>query len=578
MYGLSIELLEYISEKLNIGDAKPNYLVTVRRKLGDGSFEEFETKLTNVISIDIDRRYNMSCDECKITLFNKNGEFSPDYSHNKEFENVKLEPSGYSKLISPFNELKVKLGYNDQLVTMFTGQIINMDINEKSPTISFNAKSNFRKLLKPIDPIKKRSLIYENQPAFEIIKDLLSKAGIDEILVNVDEINEKDFAIEKAVFELGTQYSDAIKTILDTMDHRITASREGGIKVLKRELYNQQSFHNWEFSDYVNLTRGSYKIDSSIFRNRVIVKSQSTWNAFEDKFLLSYCNNELISSAIEVPWANTIEQKHAVADAYFLDMRRKLRRIVVGVKGNPSMDIGDLVKMEALISTANGKYMISGIKTTMNESGYVDIVDLEFVADSEGHICEIAEGDYLVEVDEDGNSTQGGSPLKSLVLNRRDEIINKAISFLGTYYQWGGNFLENSDDYGLDCSHFTYIVFKAFDLMDEYMVAKDQKEYCQEIDREDLSKGDLVFYTNSNKIVNHVGIYMGNNKVISASGGGSNTKTKGKAIQQNAKIKVHDLDYRKNKKYYGRIPNIDDKEENEENKEENNENELNKTD
>lgn len=550
MYQLSIELLEYIAETLQIGKKRPNFNLVVQKKKGNGEFENFKVKLPDVFSISLDRRWNMATDELTWQMWNDKGIYSPDYSHLKKFDNVdKLNPVGFKNVLVAFNQVYLDVGYGDETRRMFTGQIQDIEIGEKPPVISAGAKNNFRQLLKPIDPITTRELTYENQTAFSIVQDLCKRAGIKTLIFDADEIAGKDFAIEKAIFELGTQYSEAIKNILEVMSHRITADRFGNIVAKKKEMYKQSDLHAWEFSDYVNLTSGQYKIDPAVFRNRVIVKSKSSWKAFEDPFLKDYCNGEIISSAIDVPWAETPEQKWAVADSYFIDMRRKLRRLTYAVIGNPSMDVGDLVRMKALTSTANAKYMITGIQTSISTSGYIDVVDLEFITHNDGHVCEEAPGEYGYTPD----TTEAG---KVVVMGKRDEILKEATRWLGTYYQWGGNCAENKNHYGLDCSHFTYVVMKKFGLMKGYMVAKQQKTYCNSISQAELLPGDLVFYTNKSGIVNHVGIYMGDNKVISASGGGSSTTTIGKARQKDAKVKIHKLNYRVGIIYFGRPPGL----------------------
>lgn len=553
MYGLSIPLLENIAETLQIGEKKPVSRVVIRRKNKKGGFEPFTfdlKRLGKVMSIDIDRRWNMSTDELNVLMRNNLGELSPDYSHLKSYKNVEgLIPSGFKDVMVPFNEIYVEAGYGEDLVRLITGQIQDVDINEQSPTIQIVGKNSFRRLLKPIDPITKRELIYENKQAFDIVQDLCSKAGIPNLIFDADEVAGKDFTIDKAVFELGTQYSEAIQKILDVMNHRITANRFGQITVLKKENYKQQDFHNWDFSDYVNMTSGQYKIDPSIFRNRVIIKSKNSWKAFEDPYLLEFCNMERISSAIEVPWAETDEQKWAAADAYFIEMRRKLRRLTYAVIGNPAMDVGDLVKMEALTSTSNSKYMITGIRTSISDSGYIDIVDLEFITHANGHICEPAQGAY--EETKESVGTQ-----KTVKFDKRQQIVDYALTFLGTLYQWGGDKLANKNHYGFDCSHYTYEIFKKFGLMSSYRTSKDQKTFCQRISKEELQPADLVFYTNKSGQVNHVGMYIGNGKVVSASGGGQNTTSIGKARQQNAQVKVHNLNYRVCVVYFGRVPNL----------------------
>ncbi|WP_129596038.1 C40 family peptidase [Anaerophilus nitritogenes] len=550
MYGLTIELLEYLADHLQIGDRYPNSKVIVRRKNNTGGYENFPIKLPEVVSIDIDRRWNMAADEIKIKISNVNGYYSPDYWHLNKFKGVQeLPPSGYTNTLIPFNCLEAYLGYGEELVRLFTGQIQSVDIIEDNSSLDFTGKNNFRKLLKPIDPVTSRSLVYTNETAMNIVVDLCKRAGIETIIYDAIEIEGYDYSINKVEFELGVTFKDAIEKILDSMGHRIIADRFGNIQVKKQEIYSQHDIHHWEFSDYVNLTQGNYKIDPSILRNRIIVKSKSSWKAYEDPFLIEYCNGEKISMGIDVPWAETNEQKLMVADAFFIGMRRKLRRITVAVVGNPSMDIGDLVKSEMLTSGATSKYMITGIRTTFSTSGYFDMVDLEFVTGINGHIAVEAEGDY-------GALDDSNASGKTVTMHQRDEIVDEAMKWIDTPYQWGGNVAHNKRHYGFDCSHFVYVVLNKFGLIDRYKVAQDMKSWAKEIDEKSLMKGDLVFYTNNNGRVSHVALYIGNGKIIHAGGGDSSVTSKVRARQRNAKVKISALHYRKGKMYFGRVPGL----------------------
>jgi cell wall-associated NlpC family hydrolase len=88
-----------------------------------------------------------------------------------------------------------------------------------------------------------------------------------------------------------------------------------------------------------------------------------------------------------------------------------------------------------------------------------------------------------------------------------------AKSMLGKKYKWGGE-----GPYGYDCSGFTKEVFekKGIELP---RLSKEQAKVGIKIrKRNQLRKGDLVFFTSKNhKSVNHVGIYLGNGKFIHAS-------------------------------------------------------------
>lgn len=552
MYGRNVELMNKIASWFNVGDSAPDYKLTIFRKDGEGGFENFPFKINDkVMSISLDRRYNMASSELKVVLDNENGMLSPDYSQNKEYPLIEeLKTSGYKDVFLPFNRVELELGYVGQTRRMYTGEIQPVNMISDNRTIEISCKDSYRKLLKPLDPITKKSLIYENKAAVDIVKDLLNRAGVKDYIIDMESINDKDFIIPSVKFELGTNYSDCISTILDVIGYTVRSDRFGRLVIGKPILYKQTDHHIAELDDYINISSGNYKIDPSVLRNRVIIQSKTGWTAFEDPFLKKYCNGEIIACGIESPWAETEEQRWAVADSFFIDMRRKLRRTTIAIKGDPTLDIGDLIRIKDLISTANAKYMITGIQSNFSSNGYVDTIDVEFCTNIDGHICEKAEGAYE-EVDFTESTKKAVS---TIVATLRDQIVNYALSCQGIWYQWGGDYINNPTSYyGVDCSHFTYSVYKKFGLMSSYATARYQYANLKHITYEQLLPGDLVFYSEgSSDGIHHVGLYIGNGKVISSSGGGPSTNSISKARSQNAKVKVHALKYMKENYYYAR--------------------------
>ncbi len=98
----------------------------------------------------------------------------------------------------------------------------------------------------------------------------------------------------------------------------------------------------------------------------------------------------------------------------------------------------------------------------------------------------------------------------------KNEIVRTARSFLGVPYRWGGT----SSAEGFDCSGFSMTVYQLNGL-NMPRSSKAQWEAGMPIDRDQLSKGDLVFFdpTGSGE-VSHVGIYLGENNIIHAPGWG----------------------------------------------------------
>lgn len=86
-----------------------------------------------------------------------------------------------------------------------------------------------------------------------------------------------------------------------------------------------------------------------------------------------------------------------------------------------------------------------------------------------------------------------------------------AYSFLGARYVFGGN-RRNA----LDCSSFTQQVFRQLNVKLP-RTAREQFFVGSEVVRGDLRKGDLVFFQTYANFPSHVGIYLGNRKMIHAS-------------------------------------------------------------
>ena len=99
------------------------------------------------------------------------------------------------------------------------------------------------------------------------------------------------------------------------------------------------------------------------------------------------------------------------------------------------------------------------------------------------------------------------------VSGRRIDMINYAKKFVGYRYKWGGTSLTN----GIDCSGFTQAIYRKFGYKID-RESRDQARGGTQISQSKLKPGDLVFYgNNSTGYINHVAIYIGNNKIIHAS-------------------------------------------------------------
>ena len=92
------------------------------------------------------------------------------------------------------------------------------------------------------------------------------------------------------------------------------------------------------------------------------------------------------------------------------------------------------------------------------------------------------------------------------------EIATYAKKFVGNPYKWGGTSLTK----GADCSGFVYTIYQQFGYKVPRVSRDQAKSAGKKVNVSDRRPGDLIFYTNSNGVVNHVAIYIGDDKIVHA--------------------------------------------------------------
>lgn len=95
---------------------------------------------------------------------------------------------------------------------------------------------------------------------------------------------------------------------------------------------------------------------------------------------------------------------------------------------------------------------------------------------------------------------------------RAIEACRIACSFIGTPYLWGGRCYA-----GIDCSGLVQITYKILGIS----LPRDSNQqalFCESIALEKIIPGDLLFLGKNKEKITHVAIYLGENKVVHASG------------------------------------------------------------
>lgn len=91
-----------------------------------------------------------------------------------------------------------------------------------------------------------------------------------------------------------------------------------------------------------------------------------------------------------------------------------------------------------------------------------------------------------------------------------EATLDKALDLIGIRYRRGGT----SPDSGFDCSGFVSHVFKEGLGLYLPRSAKEMSKTGDEVGKEELKPGDLVFFNTMRRTFSHVGIYLGDNLFV----------------------------------------------------------------
>ncbi|MET0610133.1 MAG: C40 family peptidase [Pseudomonas caspiana] len=104
--------------------------------------------------------------------------------------------------------------------------------------------------------------------------------------------------------------------------------------------------------------------------------------------------------------------------------------------------------------------------------------------------------------------TPGGPNIK-----QSNSVVSRALQAVGTPYRWGGN----TPGKGLDCSGLVKYAFNDVAEVDLPRTSNAMAEgHGVKVDRKDLKPGDLLFFNIKSRKVNHVAIYLGNDRFVHA--------------------------------------------------------------
>jgi cell wall-associated NlpC family hydrolase len=99
------------------------------------------------------------------------------------------------------------------------------------------------------------------------------------------------------------------------------------------------------------------------------------------------------------------------------------------------------------------------------------------------------------------------------------QVVSQARRFLGLQYLWAG-----TSGFCLDCSGFTHLVYKAVGVTIPRDASTQSTAGRRVATRSALRAGDLVFFRSASGAIHHVGLYVGDGRMIHAPNTGSSVR------------------------------------------------------
>ncbi|MDF2802621.1 MAG: hypothetical protein K0S61_2524 [Anaerocolumna sp.] len=309
-----------------------------------------------------------------------------------------------------------------------------------------------------------------------------------------------------------------IAVVLDEFYDNANASDEVEINNLMEELAIQNSLAFAKVSNYVNIRSKASEegeIVGKLYDNAAasILGKEDGWYKIKSGSVTGYIKGEyLVTGEKAVSIAKKVGNRIAVVNTTTLKVRKEastdssvLTLIAIGDDLKVTKELEGWVKVQL----EENSYGYISMDYIMLQTSYEEAVSIEEeqqrLAEEEANLQS-----QNVANSSSGNSTSSNSSYSSTG-STGNRISDYAVQFIGNPYVWGGTSLTN----GTDCSGFTQSVFRNFGISIP-RTSRSQATGGTRVSLENIRPGDLLFYAQGGTI-NHVAIYIGNGKAVSAS-------------------------------------------------------------
>lgn len=220
--------------------------------------------------------------------------------------------------------------------------------------------------------------------------------------------------------------------------------------------------------------------------------------------------------------------------SYYQDLRSKLTADAQAIKVKQSLEQAEtkklqndiqskqqladslnaaLAKQSVLVNSLSNNVLQSMLTQSRGEQDMDETQRLIAAEQIQAQLAAQAQYQQMLAAELESDSTLGTFSAPVKLNGQVGQLLSYAATFLGVPYTWGGTYPQ------FDCSSYVQYVFGHFGIKLK-RVTWDQYTEGQNVAKNDLQAGDLVFFSTYQAGPSHVGIYVGNGIMINCDNSG----------------------------------------------------------
>lgn len=407
-------------------------IITKIYEVPTGAFIYAKTLIIeNVISLEMDYKYEMRAASAVFSIYNRNGYYLPDYNPSY-FNDYINDETDFRNVFVENAPVRIYIGYGDKLVRKFTGLVNSISVDNDGEVLTVNC-SDMMKLMNDYFTYVPISYPRDGNTdtvwlASSVIHDIAIRAGMNSwkylsedlarpsiivedsyytdirpqngTFIKINENNElvevnlnsipdgngyRNPAVWSGTMPVGTNAAEYVEDICLQLGYWQRCDYYGTYMATKipdfqNNNLQQNKISVFKFVDGENLVSINKGYDYSRVRNHLIINSPTGAEHFFDIELWRVTNGIRKTASIYVDFADTYAKKLAVAKKMFFDIKSIYKTLQVGIEGNPYIELMDIVEIENRSTNTKGTFIVKGIRDSFSvDRGYITILDLFWV-------------------------------------------------------------------------------------------------------------------------------------------------------------------------------------------------------